>query len=301
MDFDWLETEQPNRVRPVTNPAQNERFFKDYAKPGPAPDPARVIPAIGSDESLDAISGFFRLYQLKEGHRFSTDDVLTAWYGTAWAPSVRTILDLGSGIGTVASIAAWRCPGARVVTVEAQSESVRLARKSAVHNQLDDRMDVREGDFRDPQLIRPEEKFDLVLGSPPYWPLEDGVQSGHPQKAACRFEMRGDVSAYCEVAARHLDWGGLFACVFPVRPVEQADRMRTAAKAAGLSIVRWRPVVLREGDPPLIGLFAMTLSAHLPGRAREQTWQEPPLIIRCSHGGVHPEYQAVKLAFGFPP
>ena len=46
--------------------------------------------------------------------------------------------------------AAWRSPGARVVTVEAQTESVRLARKSAVHNQLSDRMDIREGDFRDP-------------------------------------------------------------------------------------------------------------------------------------------------------
>jgi len=34
---------------------------------------------VPDDESLDAISGHFRLFQLKRGHRFSTDDVLTAW------------------------------------------------------------------------------------------------------------------------------------------------------------------------------------------------------------------------------
>jgi tRNA1Val (adenine37-N6)-methyltransferase len=290
-----------NRVPSVANPAQHERYFKGYAKPGPAPDAEREIPPIEPDESMDAISGFWRLYQLKQGHRFSTDDVLTAWYGTSWCPSVRSILDLGSGIGTVASIAAWRCPGAWVVTVEAQADSVRLARKSAVHNSLSDRMDIREGDFRDLELIRPDERFDLVLGSPPYWPLEAGVQSEHPQKVACRFEVRGDVADYCEAAAKHLDWGGVFACVFPVRPSEQGQRVKDAAQQAGLTIVRQRPVVLREGDGPLLGLFAMTLSEHLPERVRDKTWIEPPLIIRTANGDVHPEYQAVKLSFGFPP
>ena len=71
------------------------------------------------EETLDAISGHFRIFQLRRGHRFSTDDVLTAWYGTTWAPSPSSVLDLGSGIGSVATIAAWRLPGARLVTIEA--------------------------------------------------------------------------------------------------------------------------------------------------------------------------------------
>ena len=51
------------------------------------------------NETLDSVGGHFRLFQLKDGHRFSTDDVLTAWYGTTWCPSARTALDLGSGAG----------------------------------------------------------------------------------------------------------------------------------------------------------------------------------------------------------
>src|SRR5690242_21217447 len=106
--------------------------FKGYVKPGPIPMGARGYgPAVESGETLDAISGYFRLFQLKKGHRFSTDDVLTAWYGTSWCPRAERVLDLGSGIGSVGMIAAWRLPGAKFVTIEAQEESVRLAGKSA--------------------------------------------------------------------------------------------------------------------------------------------------------------------------
>lgn len=281
--------------------AEPNRFFKSCAKPGPLLPLNREVPTVEGGETLDALCGDLRLYQLKNGHRFSTDDVLTAWYGTAWCPTVRTILDLGSGIGTVATIAAWRCPGARLVTIEAQPESVLLARKSAAYNQLVERLDIREGDFRDPSLLGDQERFDLVLGSPPYFPPEAGVPGDHPQKVACRFELRGDIADYCRVAAKHLDWGGLFACVFPVRPAEQLDRVKSAASGHGLTLVRWRPVILKEGEEPLLGLFAMTRADHLPEWFRGATWVEPPLIIRTRTGQIHPEYRAVKLAFGFPP
>jgi tRNA1Val (adenine37-N6)-methyltransferase len=277
-------------------------YFKGWAKPGPVPPGALSgEPAIEPGETLDAISGHFRLFQLASGHRFSTDDVLTAWYGTSWCPAARRVLDLGSGIGTVGMIAAWRLPGARLVTVEAQAESVRLARKSAAWNGLTERYEIRTGDFRETGVLGLEETFDLVLGSPPYFPPGSGVESEHPQKLACRFELRGTVADYCETAAWHLAAGGVFACVFPVDPAEQAARVQAAARAALLTIVRWRPVVLREGNRPLLGLFLMQRAEDLPEGMRERAWEEPPLVIRMATGAVHPEYRAVKLAFGFPP
>jgi tRNA1Val (adenine37-N6)-methyltransferase len=274
-----------------------ETHFKGWAKPGPLPAAVEVA---AEGESCDAISGHFRLLQLKAGHRFSTDDILTAWYGTTWAPSVRRGLDLGSGIGTVGMICAWRCPGAQFVTVEAQVESVALARRSAVANGLAERYEIREGDFRDPGVLGPEEKFDLVTGSPPYWPVEAGVVSEHPQKLACRFELRGSVVDYCETASQHLAAGGLFACVFPHEP-QQLARVVAGAAAAGLVIVRKRPIQFREGDAPMVALFGMMRAQDLPEWFRGQSWEEPPLIIRTRTGVVHPEYSAVKLAIGFPP
>ena len=276
--------------------------FKGWTKPGPVPPGAKGEgPETEEGESLDAISGYFRLFQLKAGHRFSTDDVLTAWYGTSWVPTARTALDLGSGIGSVGMTAAWRLPAARFVTVEAQEESVRLARKSCQWNGLDGRYEIRHGDFRDPGILSDEERFDLVLGSPPYFPPGSGATGDHPQKIACRFELRGTVADYCEAASRHLAPGGMFACVFPVNPPAQLARVRRAARDAGLVILRWREVVFRETEPSLIGLFAMAREEDLPGNMREQSWREPDLCIRLKNGDVHPEYAAVKMAFGFPP
>jgi tRNA1Val (adenine37-N6)-methyltransferase len=274
--------------------------FKGWTKPGPIPPGARGSgPEPEAGETLDAISGYFRLFQLKDGHRFSTDDVLTAWYGTSHGPAARTALDLGSGLGTVGMIAAWRLQGTRFVTVEAQEESVRLARKSAAWNGLTDRYEIRHGDFRDPGVLNETERFDLVLGSPPYFPPGSGPVGDHPQKVACRFEMRGNIADYCQTASRHLAPGGFFACVFPVTPADQGARVWEAADAAGLVIVRWRPIVLREGAPPLLGLFGLMRKSDLPESVG--TWEEPALTIRTASGAVHPEYVAVKLSFGFPP
>lgn len=284
-------------AEPVLTEA-NQPFFKGWAKPGPLAPGAGSVESTPDDESLDAISGHFRLYQLRKGHRFSTDDILTAWYGSSWCPTAASVLDLGSGIGSVGMVTAWRLPGARFVTVEAQEESVRLARKSSRYNGLEGRYEIRTGDFRSPDSLRPDEKFDLVLGSPPYFPQGTGIEGDHPQKIACRFELRGDIADYCTVASQHLNLGGFFACVFPT---DQLARVEKAAQSAGFTIVRRRPVVLREGNEPLLNLFGMVLSDHLPPAFRDKTWVEPTLIIRQREGTIHPEYSALKLAIGFPP
>src|SRR4051812_31332886 len=112
--------------------------WKGSAIPGPlVPGPGMPeFVTIPDDQSLDALSGHFKIFQYKKGHRYSTDDLLAAWYGTAFGPSASSVLDLGSGIGSVGMTAAWRLPGARFVTVEAQKISVELARKSVRYNGL---------------------------------------------------------------------------------------------------------------------------------------------------------------------
>lgn len=281
-----------------------ERVFKGWTKPGPDfefPQQGEA-PIPLEDESLDYLTGMSRIFQLKEGHRYSTDDVLTAWYGTLCAPYPARILDLGSGLGSVAMIMAFKVPGSKITTIEAQSRSFQLSRKSVELNGYSDRFDQRQGDFRDPAVLESNQQFDLITGSPPYWPETDGVVSAHPQKRACRFEIRGGVEDYAEVAAKYLAPGAVFTCVFPIEPIHQLERVQEGAKRAGMFIYRWRPIVLKEGAAPMLAVFSMVRAGDLPERVRTQgAWKESDLVIRLKDGSISPEYTAIKLSIGFAP
>jgi tRNA1(Val) A37 N6-methylase TrmN6 len=258
-----------------------------------------VPPRVGEPEegeTLDYICGHYRIFQYAKGHRYSTDDVLTAWYGTIAAPHVDRAADLGSGIGSVATIVAWRLPGATFCTVEAQEISIRLARKSVRYNGLGSRFTLYQGDLRDASILANEKPFDLVTGSPPYWPEGSATQADHPQAVPARLEVRGTVADYAHAARRILAPGGVFAFVFPTA---QLDRALHALTAAQLKLVRRRDINFKEGDSPLISLFAATRAEDVP--ASYEAFVEAPLTIRTRDGGIDREYSAVRMSIGFPP
>ncbi|MCA1732538.1 MAG: methyltransferase [Acidobacteria bacterium] len=277
----------------------NDASYRGWVRPGPIP-PGGVDAEPG--ETLDYLCGHFRIFQYERGHRYSTDDVLTAWYATQWAPRVDRAADIGSGIGSVAMIAAWRLPGAHFYTVEAQEISIRLARKSVAFNGLADRFRLYHGDLRDPSILAGKEPFDLVTGSPLYFPEGTASRAAHDQAVPARIEVRGSVHDYATAAAKLLRAGGVFAFVFPT---PQAERARAALAAADLVLLRSREVIFKAGEPSLISLFLGGRAADLPvsftSLSPGKPWTEPPLIIRDRDGRVHPEYATIRLSFGFPP
>jgi tRNA1Val (adenine37-N6)-methyltransferase len=269
------------------------RFYRGWRRPGPVP-PGGIEPEPG--ETLDFICGHYRIFQYTKGHRYSTDDVLTAWYGTTHAPRVDRAADLGSGIGSVALISAWRLPGAAFCTVEAQETSIRLARKTVEYNGLSSRFTLYHGDLRDETVLAHEAPFDLVTGSPPYFPPGTATAAEHAQAVPARIEVRGSVAGYAAAAARILAPGGLFAFVFPTL---QIDRALDALADARLKLVRRRDIAFKQGETSLITLFAASRAEDIP--PTYEALVEPVLTIRTRDGGVDPEYSAIRMSFGFPP
>ena len=137
--------------------------------------------------TLDSLAGCWRIYQLRRGHRFSADDLLTAWSAIQARPSAPSVLDLGAGIGSVGLLALWRlAPEARITMVEVQRVSHELARKTVAHNRLESRVILRNMDLRDWS----GGDYQLVTASPPYTPPGNGTRSGHPQRAPARFKFK---------------------------------------------------------------------------------------------------------------
>ena len=263
---------------------------------GPAPqtpeDPGDLWPGPGED--LCWLAGNWRILQRLDGHRTSLDDLVTAHVAASLvaSPAHSRWLDLGTGVGSVALFLAWRFPQARGLGVEVQALSAAMARRSFAWNGAADRVEIRDGDFRDSALLAGQGPFDLVTGTPPYFPIGSGPQSDRTQRAPCRFEHHGGVEAYCEAAARLLAPNAPFvACEAWL----QRARVEPAGRAAGLSLTHWREVIPREGKTPLFVVFAMT-AASQPGALVKPS----PLVVRDRQGRRTSEFAAVREAMGMP-
>jgi tRNA1Val (adenine37-N6)-methyltransferase len=277
-------------VRPARRPP-------GWIAPGPAPlaprDRAEAWPGPGED--LCYLAGDWRILQLVRGHRWSLDDLVTAWFAaqhTAAAPPAR-IADLGCGIGAVLLLLAWRFPVARCLGIEAQPLSVALARRSLVWNGADERCEVRLGDLRDRALTPEGAAFDVVTGTPPYLPPGTATEPRRPQQAPCHIEQRGGIEAYCTAAARLLAPGGRFVTC---HAAAQTQRVEAAAAAAGLAVQRRRDIIPRTGKAALFSVYAMRRKEEV-----EEFSVVAPLIVRDEGGQRTTEFRAVRSEMGMPP
>jgi tRNA1(Val) A37 N6-methylase TrmN6 len=260
-----------------------------WRAPGPPPL-ARQDVAPGPDEDLCFLSGDWRILQRVDGHRWSLDDLVTAWFA---ADSVATpparLLDLGCGIGSVLLMLAWRFPAADATGIEAQAVSVDLARRSIAWNGAEARCRVHLGDLRDDALLDAVGPVELVTGTPPYLAIGTARESRRVQKVFCNFEHRGGIEAYCAAAARVLAPDGAFVVC---EQAAQETRVADAAAATGLGIVRSRAVVPRAGKPPLFAVYAMGRTGC--------TAVLPPLVVRDARGTWTPEFRQVRADMGLP-
>ena len=242
------------------------------------------------DVTIDAITAGFSLAQRRRGHRTSTDDLLTGWYAMEQMTAPARALDLGSGVGSVALLVAWRAPAARITAVEAQDESVALLRENVARNGLDARVTVVHADLRDAKFGG--ETFELVTGTPPYFDVRAGVVPADPQKTHARFELRGDVRDYAIAARAALAPGGRFVFCFPSA---QRPRAEAAVAAAELAVVCAREVVPRAGVAPLFTLF----SCARADEHRVPAIEEPPHVVRDAAGAPTAAHAAARATFGF--
>ena len=231
--------------------------------------------------SLDPLCGDWKIYQLKRGHRFSADDIFTAYCAAFCGITPEHILDLGAGIGTVGLLTLSRFEHAQLTMIEAQQISHQLARKTIAYNRLNSRVHAIKGDLRDERLAA--RTYPLITGSPPYIPVGKGVISPHPQRAACRMELRGSIFDYARSAVLRLDEKGYFVVCFAA----QDPRGPQAIEAAGLYCWSRLDVIFRADLPPTISVFT---ARKMPPASTTHT----SITVRDTHGQWTEDYQRVR-------
>ena len=241
------------------------------------------------EESLDALIGDWKIFQLKRGHRFSTDDLMTAWMAWRFRPEGHRLLDLGCGLGTVGLLTLHKmAQGASLTGVEVQEVSFKLAQRTVLFNRLQERVTLVHSDLRDNGWFEEGEVWDLITGSPPYFPLGTAVVSPHPQRAGARMELRGHVGDYVKRAAQLLSEDGIFSLCH----VAGDPRALDAIRDSGLVCLSKLDVVFREGKPPTISLYVCARK----GQSRE----DGVFTIRDTSGEFTGEYLAMRREMGMP-
>jgi tRNA1(Val) A37 N6-methylase TrmN6 len=244
---------------------------------------------VADELTSDAITASFRLIQRRRGHRFSVDDLATAWEAArAAAPGAESFLDLGCGVGSVLLMVAWRLPAARGFGIEAQDVSMGLARRNVQENGLGDRVALLHGDLREVTRDWPHGPCALVTGTPPYLPLGTASASPDPQRAAARIELRGGVEDYLAAAARVVSAEGVVVLCSDGRAPERVVR---GAAAAGLAPVRRLDVVPKAGRAPLFSVWTCA-------RTSRGALDHATLVMRDERGERTEASLAMRHAFG---
>ncbi len=85
----------------------------------------------------------------------------------AWLDSKRVtrVLDLCTGSGCLAILAALRFPNAHIDAVDLSADALEVARRNVADHKLADRITLYQGDLFAPL---PEGRYDLIIANPPY-------------------------------------------------------------------------------------------------------------------------------------
>ncbi len=172
--------------------------------------------------------------------------------------------------------------------IEAQAQSVVMARRAIAElPEHEGQIDVRHADFR--EIDFGGEQYELITGSPPYFPLDAGVLPDDPQRRACRFEERGGVEAYMEAAARALGERARLYVVFQTR---WSERVAAAAAEHDLHLSGQADFSTRADKPgPFLTVFELSRqAAEVAHRVR--------CSVRDTGGRISAEYQRIRRELG---
>ena len=214
--------------------------------------------------------------------KVGTDGVLLG----AWArlePSQRRILDIGTGTGLIALMAAQRTEawGAEIAGVEIDAGAAEDARDNFEDSEWSARLSVVECPI---QEFHPEEKFDHILSNPPYFVAS--LLSPNESRTTARHTTSLTFEELAAAAARLLAPDGRLSLVLPYDAVGD---MTLAAARSGLFLARREDVRTKHTAEPKRSL----LEYRFEPRPTERT----TLTIHIEGGDFSEEYRTLTKDF----
>ena len=154
---------------------------------------------------------------------FGVDAVLLS--GFASAKKGDKVLDLGMGTGVIPILMSAKTNAEHFSALEIQPESAEMARRSVLLNDLQDKIDIIEGDIKKAAEIFKPSYFDVITTNPPYMNFEGGLKNSYDPKTIARHEVLCTLDDIAFAAQKLLKFGGKLFMVH--RPHRLTDIMCT--------------------------------------------------------------------------
>ena len=175
----------------------------------------------------------FRFKQFSVSHHRSSmkvgvDGVLVGCLANVY--KANTILDIGTGCGLVALIAAQRNRKALVTGIDLHPESVEEATYNFNSSPFASRLAAINCNFLD---FDESHRFDALISNPPFF--DSGITYTDSARMAARHDCSLPMGELLSKSERLLSPDGVITIIFPS---ERIDSVKADAKAAGLFICR---------------------------------------------------------------
>ena len=238
-----------------------------------------MITNLKQEERLDDLQvNGYEIIQHPGKFCFGMDAVLLSNF--ARVKKGESALDLGTGTGIIPILLSAKTQGERFVGLEIQEESADMARRSVLHNKLDDKISIITGDIKEASEIFGAASFHVITTNPPYMIGDHGLKNDNEALYIARHEALCTLDDILRESARLLKPKGRFYMVHrPFRLAEILGKM----SAYGIEPKRMRlihPYVDKEPN--------MVLVEGMRG-AKPRMTVEPPLIVYEKSGGYTKE------------
>ena len=223
-------------------------------------------------EVINDLLGFdgLRIIQRPDMLNFSLDSILVADFARHTS-KIRRVVDVGTGLGPVPLFLSALNPSVHITGFELQRDVAELAKRSVKLNNLEDRIEIINDDFKHVLAHLNPTSVDMVLSNPPFFKYKDDANVAFSDyKKLARHEITIDMETIIRESKKILkDKGRL---VF-VHRVERLEELFLLLSKYCFSVKRMRFVHPRENQKAYMVLI------DAANNSKGNTEVLPPLYV----------------------